>query len=321
MSDDYVAQDGRKLDCDLILCGGQYVERQRMVLADPTDPLGLGKVKRTAPLSDDYGAVVRPIMPPSAVLVPFHSADWLIGASSTPDYYAGEIGEGGLGGQYAKFTVSASATLANYATIQTKIQGDFIGLVYAIDTGTGVPGLLVDGVAGVVPALPTSNPFGRISSAPLNPRINGQIIISGLGPGPHWVEINFPCHLSEARAWRFYGLILDSLAGYRAPDTSGYIPSASNALTTGYSALQPSATTALSTRGSRVRGVFLYNTTGGAITVSFSRTAADANIFHAVSVPANLGLLVDFGMPVANNGYLYAKAATTGVNFACLEVI
>src|SRR5262249_28743156 len=53
---------GKNVDLSELTVGANVVERERGVTADPTDPLGLAKVKNAQPASTDYGLVVRPLL-------------------------------------------------------------------------------------------------------------------------------------------------------------------------------------------------------------------------------------------------------------------
>jgi len=54
---------GKKVDTSELTVNSQTVERQRVVQADPADPLGLGAVKNSAPAGTEYAPVTRPIAP------------------------------------------------------------------------------------------------------------------------------------------------------------------------------------------------------------------------------------------------------------------
>jgi hypothetical protein len=65
MSDDSVQvppdSSGKKIDCSKINVSGVDVERQRCVVGDDTDALGLAKVTNAKPATNSYGLVTRPI--------------------------------------------------------------------------------------------------------------------------------------------------------------------------------------------------------------------------------------------------------------------
>ena len=63
---------GKKVDVSELTVAGLVVERQRVVAADPTDPLGLGAVKDTPPAGTEYAPVTRPIV--SALPLPANAA-------------------------------------------------------------------------------------------------------------------------------------------------------------------------------------------------------------------------------------------------------
>jgi hypothetical protein len=56
---DDTANTGRKLDASELTVGVQVVERERINIADPADPLGLAAVKNSTPAGTEYGEIVR----------------------------------------------------------------------------------------------------------------------------------------------------------------------------------------------------------------------------------------------------------------------
>lgn len=60
-----VPQDsnGKRIDTSEIVVGLNTVERQRIILADPTDPSGISAVVNSDPSPNEYGIVTRTIPP------------------------------------------------------------------------------------------------------------------------------------------------------------------------------------------------------------------------------------------------------------------
>jgi hypothetical protein len=58
-----VPQDsnGKRIDTSEIVVGANTVERQRIILADATDPSGLAPITNSNPNTSDYGVVTRTI--------------------------------------------------------------------------------------------------------------------------------------------------------------------------------------------------------------------------------------------------------------------
>lgn len=52
---------GKKVDTSELTVGTNLVERERDVVADPADPLGLARVRKTTPAAEDYGMAVRAV--------------------------------------------------------------------------------------------------------------------------------------------------------------------------------------------------------------------------------------------------------------------
>lgn len=256
-----------------------------------------------------------------AVFVPFHASNFVI-AGSNSSVYGTQMAHAEASGEAIRINLAASATLANPWCGLTQFNGDIFGLVYEIYAGAGVPGVWIDGVAYEVPAYPPTNPFGRVNNTKPKPRLSGEIIATGLGPGPHWLELVFPNHVTETRQWNLYGLLLDSRAGYQPQAKVGTIAIQPAAVGTSYTTLAADTTTLQAARGLGIRQIYFYNTTASPITVTLSRTATSAGHFHAITVPAN-GSPPPFdpGIVLANHSYLYAIASGAGVNYAVVEAL
>lgn len=54
---------GKKRDASELTVGGNTVERERLVIADPTNAAGLTKVINTNPAGTEYASIIRPVIP------------------------------------------------------------------------------------------------------------------------------------------------------------------------------------------------------------------------------------------------------------------
>jgi len=142
MADGYVgvAPDGtgKKVDSSELTVGTNVVERQRIVHADDTNPLGLAKVTNAAPGSTDYGSVVRVagtvIVDDQVPVAPQFPGYIGVSAPSVTDYTVDTVGSlmtrGPVLTDEGSFRMNFSGTTA-YDTIGT------VSIAGAVVTGTG----------------------------------------------------------------------------------------------------------------------------------------------------------------------------------------
>jgi hypothetical protein len=98
---------GPLVDTDEITVDGQTVNRQRIVMADPSTAAGLAKVANAAPGTSDYGLVVRMASP----------LDSMTGALETIDYVHHEVHAGSSFRYYDVIALGNGASQAYLITV------------------------------------------------------------------------------------------------------------------------------------------------------------------------------------------------------------
>lgn len=298
---------------------GQETGGNLAAVAANTAPLALLKTTNAAPAGPEVGAVVRPIMPPQGfVYVPYSALDSALSSDGALSILGLRETQNQEGGSGAHIVLATSATLAHYAEIGFFFNGSVFGLVCELDTGNQMPGVMIDGVAYDVPTFPPLHPlYGTALN--IHPRISGQVLAQDLGPGAHYCQIMFPANVSVQNAWYLYGYLLDAKEGYLPLQNMSSISTVGKAIGNGtYTDLTDDISTSTE-GGAGIRQVEFYNSTGSPIIVTLSKTSSSAGAFSALTVPAGLSVVRDFGSNLSNRNYLFASANGPGLVAALVK--
>lgn len=219
---------------------------------------------------------------------------------------------GNADGTSQLLTITCPAADHSYVRLKfRKVRGRRFGVRWYFGSGSVQTPFTcwIDGVAYDVQFAPTNWRTGEVPTD--HDPVAQWVCPDLLTDGEHDIDLVFLGDRpgGSSRNWILYGLLLDSMGGYTAPQRASGIYGPWTA-TVGWNTFAPSGV-GWDANNVRVQEVFIFNGTGGAATVSFgSGAGADANRFMVFgSIPDGESRVHSFGDEGALWSPLYIKAS------------
>jgi len=232
------------------------------------------------------------------VRVPFREGHFTIGGSSLGTFRRDQyrLNSDGSNSGISVAVVAGTDAAANYATIKFVVCGRVIGLRWLKGQSVSIPrdfSVKIDGVSYLVP----NQIYDPMDGTTLYTTPEGEfgaIIAKDLPDTEHVVEIICNGNSDQSNRWVFLGYMAERRVGYTERPRLDALCTSSTLTTSMVIPTYSHPTTSLAENKPRgVRGIYYYNLTAGAVTVSVDTNGV---IFWSKSIPANDTVFLDFGV-------------------------